>query len=218
MTILQTKICNKCKRELPATSEYFHKMKGGLYGIRTTCKDCLRSERKLLSSTQEYKEKHNLRAKKWKENNPEKVKELQKTFWLRNKDRLNALRAEKYKSDPEYKERKKARDKLRKRNKEQFSPENWEKELAKRRKYKKNLSEEAQKNVKLCLERFLKNNPGYQSQKDKERKLELHDSYIVGILHEQTDIDSEHLYKAKELLDLKRNQIKLFREVKKHGN
>lgn len=41
--IMDMKICVKCLKELPATSEYFHKQKSGKYGFRSTCKVC-RSE------------------------------------------------------------------------------------------------------------------------------------------------------------------------------
>jgi hypothetical protein len=217
MTILQTKICNKCKRELPATSEYFYKIKGELYKMRSVCKNCLKNKRKLLASTQEYKEKWNLRAKKWRENNPEKFKKIQKTFRSKNKDSINAIRVEKYNSDPEYREKIRSTANLHKRNKEHFSPEDWKKELAKRTEYRKNLSEKAKNNFKLYQERFFKNNPNYKIQMNKKRRDELYDSYIVEILHKQTEIDAEFLYNSKELIDLKRNQIKLLREVNNYG-
>lgn len=34
------KQCSSCLEELPASSEYFHKQKMGLYGFRSTCKKC----------------------------------------------------------------------------------------------------------------------------------------------------------------------------------
>lgn len=35
-----TKICNTCKRELPATSQYFYKMTASRDGLRSSCKEC----------------------------------------------------------------------------------------------------------------------------------------------------------------------------------
>ena len=35
-----TKICTGCGRELPATAEYFYKMKRGKFGLMASCKDC----------------------------------------------------------------------------------------------------------------------------------------------------------------------------------
>ena len=37
---LKTKICKKCNRELPVDVTHFHRQKLGLYGFRSTCKEC----------------------------------------------------------------------------------------------------------------------------------------------------------------------------------
>jgi 5-methylcytosine-specific restriction endonuclease McrA len=37
---MQTKICTKCKRELPATTEYFAKLTRNKCGFRSECKEC----------------------------------------------------------------------------------------------------------------------------------------------------------------------------------
>jgi hypothetical protein len=39
MDEVKTKICTKCKRELPATREYFHKHKGSKDGLNCWCKE-----------------------------------------------------------------------------------------------------------------------------------------------------------------------------------
>ena len=36
----KTKICTKCKKELPATTEYFYYAKKSKDGLRSWCKDC----------------------------------------------------------------------------------------------------------------------------------------------------------------------------------
>lgn len=38
------KACTKCKRELPATTDYFYKSKKGKFGLRSICKECLGSK------------------------------------------------------------------------------------------------------------------------------------------------------------------------------
>ena len=35
-----TRICTTCKKEYPATLEYFHKMKNGKHGLKNACKTC----------------------------------------------------------------------------------------------------------------------------------------------------------------------------------
>ena len=68
------KICSNCNKELPLTTEYFHRSKVGKYGFTSNCKDC-RKEYAL-------KNKDLLRKlnKKWRKNNPDKIKEYQKTY------------------------------------------------------------------------------------------------------------------------------------------
>lgn len=40
-----TKICKKCKNELPATLEYFYEAKNIKSGLRSVCQECMRKER-----------------------------------------------------------------------------------------------------------------------------------------------------------------------------
>ena len=37
---METKICTKCGKELPATTEHFRRAQGGVYGLRGGCKEC----------------------------------------------------------------------------------------------------------------------------------------------------------------------------------
>ena len=48
----KTKTCTKCNNEYPATTEYFHKYKQGVYGLHSQCKTCR------LKNQKEYREKH----------------------------------------------------------------------------------------------------------------------------------------------------------------
>lgn len=42
----KTRICTVCKKEFPATTEYFHKSPRGKYGVHSQCKVCRLKERK----------------------------------------------------------------------------------------------------------------------------------------------------------------------------
>lgn len=44
---MEYKVCNKCHRILPATDEFYFKHKHGLYGVESTCKECVKKRRKL---------------------------------------------------------------------------------------------------------------------------------------------------------------------------
>lgn len=77
--------CTKCGTEYPATIEYFHKSKGGKYGLRSNCKTCNTAasmhyfdahpekrregfRRYYTTHSEEIKKK----ARRWAEANPEK--------------------------------------------------------------------------------------------------------------------------------------------------
>ena len=40
-----TKKCTQCKKELPATLEYFYAQETGKFGIRSSCQECFRKDR-----------------------------------------------------------------------------------------------------------------------------------------------------------------------------
>lgn len=72
---MEFKICTQCKRELPATTEYFNrcsKVKSGLY---SKCKDC----RKLNAM-----------------NNKEHIQEYQRNYYKANKTRINEINKRNY--------------------------------------------------------------------------------------------------------------------------
>lgn len=109
---METKICSKCKQEFPATLEYFHSMKKGKYGVRSTCKICTEKYRKIYTSTPEYKEKHAEYARIWRYENPEKQQELAKKSREKHKDIYNKKRNEKRKNDIEWKNERDRKNKI----------------------------------------------------------------------------------------------------------
>jgi 5-methylcytosine-specific restriction endonuclease McrA len=68
---METKICNKCGEELPATSEYFPKDKKCNGGIQGTCKVCRFAYEKTYREA--HKEHTSERVKKYRKDNKEKV-------------------------------------------------------------------------------------------------------------------------------------------------
>lgn len=63
------KRCSKCKNEFTASAEFFYKKKDTVDGLRHWCKKCD------LEANQ-----------KWKENNPEKNKEIQREYYRKHKE------------------------------------------------------------------------------------------------------------------------------------
>jgi 5-methylcytosine-specific restriction endonuclease McrA len=73
---METKICRKCKREFPATTEYFYKDNNVKCGLRSRCKECdIKSKRSTM--------------KKYYENNKEKIAEYQKEYKKNNFERFD---------------------------------------------------------------------------------------------------------------------------------
>ena len=91
------KRCTGCGNEYSATSEYFHKMKNGKYGLRSACKECIKMWRKKYTSTEEYKKKHRENMSAWRAKKPEKALEAsRKNYKLHGKEQ-NSKKRYKYK-------------------------------------------------------------------------------------------------------------------------
>lgn len=70
---METKVCSKCKEELPATAEYFGKHSKSPLGLRCTCKLCTKAQ-----SKEYYKRKsehHKKVQREYRKNNPHKDRE-----------------------------------------------------------------------------------------------------------------------------------------------
>ena len=84
---METKRCNKCGAELPATEEYFHKHKGSKDGLRNDCKKCIKEYHKTYYI--ENKEYINARNSNWWNNNREHGKILSAKCYQNNRNRKN---------------------------------------------------------------------------------------------------------------------------------
>lgn len=82
---MQTKVCSRCKKELPATREYFQINRMGRYGLQSQCKRC----RQTIA-----------------EENYEREAERKRKWYEKNKDRLRKEAKEKYWNDKSYREKK----------------------------------------------------------------------------------------------------------------
>lgn len=108
---METKICNKCKRELPMSFDYFTKTNKG--DISALCKECkskydkeyrIKNKEKIVNRNKEYyknntdkAKQRDERVKKWRRenkervekyrlDNKEKIREKNKNYWEENKD------------------------------------------------------------------------------------------------------------------------------------
>mgnify|MGYP000143278260 CR=1 FL=1 len=70
----ETKICTKCKRELPLSE--FSRMKNGKNGLRPWCNECNRAA-----------------ARAWAQANPERFKETCRKNYIKRKEKMKTLAA-----------------------------------------------------------------------------------------------------------------------------
>lgn len=84
---MKTKICNKCKRELPLTIEYFYARKDSKDGFRDECKQCRLSQANQYSKT--HKEIIAEKGKVYRESNKEAVKKCKDKYYQENKEAIS---------------------------------------------------------------------------------------------------------------------------------
>lgn len=111
---MRYRTCTKCGDKLPATPEFFHKMKAGKFGLHTDCKTCCNKysqeyrennkERVAAVKKTWYennKEKRAATMKKWQENNREKCAAAVKKYRKNNKEKVAAAKKKWYKDNPD---------------------------------------------------------------------------------------------------------------------
>ena len=68
-----SKVCTSCKKELPATSDFFHRHTTSSDGLQFECRECRGIRAKKYYARPEIKEQQKETRKIWTENNPEKI-------------------------------------------------------------------------------------------------------------------------------------------------
>ena len=96
---MDMKICHVCKKELPATSEYFNKYKRARDGFRYECKECHReaSRKHYFDNHEKYLDKH----QEWRSNNKENIRVYHKHYNKVNKEIRNAYGRQYYANNKE---------------------------------------------------------------------------------------------------------------------
>jgi hypothetical protein len=78
--MMTTRVCTVCKKELPATTEYFQKQKTGKYGLQSKCKSC--AHEYYLANRQRYIDY----SMEWERNNRDKKLANRREWSKKNKD------------------------------------------------------------------------------------------------------------------------------------
>lgn len=82
---MQTKVCSKCKKELPLTNQYFEYIKTGKDGFRGQCKKCRGIREK------QYHEENRERLTKYRKQYNEPKKEIHKLYYESRKEDIAIL-------------------------------------------------------------------------------------------------------------------------------
>jgi hypothetical protein len=212
-SIMITKVCTTCNKELPATKDNFNAQKNGRFGLRSICKPCTKIYRKQYTSTDAYKKVHRERQVKWRKDNPEKSLELSRKNYRKHSKRRNIERIEKYHTDPVFKAKVKERERRYKesgrRYEVQSTPEQREKAIIRSKKRRLNPKQKAHDDKRDKIWR--------ENNKDKLRKMHteyrenLRDSYVAHSMR----VSVKDL--TPDILETKRLIIKLKRELKNNN-
>lgn len=224
-----TKICSKCKIEKQLV--YFSKQAKSKDGHFTWCKLCSSDHLKIYKQQPEQKEKEKLRWQEYKRLNWEKILEKQKEYNYLHKEEKAAKRKSKRQNnlesvrlrERELYEQNKNEINNRKRKARNNNPELYRKKN--RAWYQKNreririIANEYRNKRKEFYNRITAEhrakNPEYWKLKDKERIENITDGYLRNTIAGNLGLTKEdRKLLTKELLELKRNNIKLKRELK----
>lgn len=105
----KTKKCIKCNI-IKSTDDFGKYKTARNIGLRSVCKVCFKLQKAehYKNNSDRWKKTNNCTEasrkskKKWKLNNPDKVREINRRYELKNRDRRNKQRRERRKSDPSY--------------------------------------------------------------------------------------------------------------------
>lgn len=78
------KICRQCRKEKPATDEYFDKRKRSADGLASHCKECVSGQRQ-----------------KYRQGNQDEIKQKKKAYYTQNKEDILQDRKRRYWADPD---------------------------------------------------------------------------------------------------------------------
>lgn len=87
---METKTCKECKKELPATTDFFYKHPSTRDLLYTKCKKC---HAEYLKNYREKNRSELLKySKEYVEKNKARIKAYQREYRIKNKERLKAKR------------------------------------------------------------------------------------------------------------------------------
>jgi hypothetical protein len=163
----------------------------------------------------EAKEKHRLKQAQWRKENPEKQKEVARRSYAKNKDKFNEKAKIKYHTDLDYKEKKLLIDKkyrLSGRRRELYHSDPNKSQRLKGLWLKMKVNESANTKRLTYLKKYREE---VLIKKERKQRENLSDIYVIAVIKRQFNYKIKTSEIPKELIELKKNNIKIKRETKK---
>lgn len=164
---METKVCNNCNIEFPATIDNFYKYKRGKYGVRAICIKCHKDQNKQYR--EENKEFIAEINKLYRQENKEKMSEYHKQYREKNKKIIaeySKVRNKRYRQ--ENNEKLREYDKRRRQENKEYFKNHYENKKAHYKLYRERTKEHKQQYDK---EYYAKNKHKYLIYKQKRRSL-----------------------------------------------
>lgn len=210
---MKTKTCSKCKIEYEANLINFKSQKNGKYGLRSQCKKCIAEYNKQQRSKPENKERHRIANAKWRSENLEKSRLIDKKCREKFAEKISSKRKEKYRNDPEYKKKVIEREKIYKESGRRYEinnkPEQRYRAIVRSRIRR---SDELKKQHDYKTQSLWREkNRDYIREKDRMKIENVHKHHIASCMKVSSKILTD------DIIELKRNIILLKRQLKNNN-
>jgi hypothetical protein len=170
---------------------------------------------KKSKSRPEAKEKHRLKMAEWRKENPEKALEFARRSYEKNKHKFNATRKIQYQTDSTYKEKRLLQGinyRLSGRRKELYHTDPNKSQVLKDKWAKLKANESRLQKKRVYAKKYREE---VLIEKEREQRKILSDKYIICVIKKQLDYKIKTSQIPKEIIELKKNNIKIKRETKK---
>lgn len=208
-----TKECTGCRNNLPATNDYFNKMKNGKYGLRSKCKSCVKEYGQEYRKIDYVKKRHSEKMALWRKENPERQKEIEKKCRDKNKERYNKERRIKYKTDDNFRKRVKLYEKKYVESGRRYEINNKpeQRKKARIRSKKRRLNSLKNTQDKITQKKWRTENKDLIKRLGYEKIKNLDPSYVACSLRVSVKDLPKEVYETKKII------IKLKRELKNNN-
>ena len=170
---------------------------------------------KIYRQTPEFRERHRLKMAEYRKNNPDKCKAISDKSRLKNGEKYNAKRKERYNTDPDFKQKKKESElKYLQSGKRHEQRKNYR--IGREKELREKSKEWAKNNPDRVKEKMRQYKDNYWIEHEKQQRHNLEDCHVIKLIKKQTRFELKTEDISKELIELKRQSLLLKRTIKKN--